>query len=211
MREDAAFTATNSFERIAVAALSLATGGLLAFLAIKGPLVLGQITYKTHGIINNQLMGQDVINLVLLSPISIIGGITLLLRKPDREISADLNSSLSHLLRLELHDRVGMEFAELCGEQRRLYISLSLHPDLSAYRHAVLTLAVVEPAHSRFSRKGLATYSAVFTLFLLVFASMWMKEIVEVMQTGTARAYDIAPTAFWLVRVFDLDFQYLSA
>lgn len=35
---------------------------------------------------------------------------------------------------------------------------------------------------------------------------MWMKEIQEVIKTGTTRGYDIAPTAFWLVRIFDLGF-----
>ena len=29
----------------------------------------------------------------------------------------------------------------------------------------------------------------------------------EVIETGTTRAYDIAPAAFWLVRIFDLGFS----
>ncbi len=36
---------------------------------------------------------------------------------------------------------------------------------------------------------------------------MWIKEVLEVITTGTTRAYDIAPTAFWLIRVFDLGFS----
>jgi uncharacterized membrane protein len=36
---------------------------------------------------------------------------------------------------------------------------------------------------------------------------MWIKEVQEVMSTGTARAYDIVPTAFWVVRIFDLGFS----
>jgi hypothetical protein len=35
---------------------------------------------------------------------------------------------------------------------------------------------------------------------------MWIKEVLEVITTGTARGYDIAPAAFWLVRIFDLGF-----
>jgi len=35
---------------------------------------------------------------------------------------------------------------------------------------------------------------------------MWIKEVQEVMSTGTTRAYDIVPTAFWVVRIFDLGF-----
>ena len=36
---------------------------------------------------------------------------------------------------------------------------------------------------------------------------MWLKEVLEVVATGTSRGYDIAPAAFWLVRVFDLGFS----
>jgi hypothetical membrane protein len=36
---------------------------------------------------------------------------------------------------------------------------------------------------------------------------MWIKEIQEVMSTGTSRAYDIVPTAFWVIRIFDLGFS----
>ena len=35
---------------------------------------------------------------------------------------------------------------------------------------------------------------------------MWIKEIMELISTGTTRAYDIAPTAFWVIRIFDLGF-----
>ncbi len=36
---------------------------------------------------------------------------------------------------------------------------------------------------------------------------MWVKEVREVIATGTSRGYEMAPTAFWLVRVFDLGFS----
>jgi hypothetical protein len=57
-----------------------------------------------------------------------------------------------------------------------------------------------------FSKRGLVIYSILFTLFLLIFSLMWIKEVIEVIRTGTARGYDIAPAAFWLVRIFDLGF-----
>jgi len=59
---------------------------------------------------------------------------------------------------------------------------------------------------ARFGKLGLAIYSVLFVFFMLVFAAMWMKEVFEVIATGTTRGYDIAPAAFWLVRVFDLGF-----
>lgn len=36
---------------------------------------------------------------------------------------------------------------------------------------------------------------------------MWIKEVQEVISTGTTHAYDIAPTAFWIIRIFDLGFS----
>jgi hypothetical protein len=59
---------------------------------------------------------------------------------------------------------------------------------------------------SSFRKRGLVIYSVLFTLFLLIFSSVWIKEVVEVIKTGTSRGYDIAPAAFWLVRIFDLGF-----
>lgn len=62
-------------------------------------------------------------------------------------------------------------------------------------------------AESTFKKKGLIVYSVLFSLFLLIFASMWIKEVQEVISTGTTRAYDIAPTSFWVIRIFDLGFS----
>jgi hypothetical protein len=72
----------SAFERIFVAILAIVTALILIQLAVEGPMFLHRITYKTAGIINNQLVGQDVVNLFLLSPILLAGGITLLLKKP---------------------------------------------------------------------------------------------------------------------------------
>jgi hypothetical protein len=61
------------FERIAVGLLAVVTGVLLIYLAIQGPLFLGAIRYKTDPLINNQIIGQDAVNLFLLSLISLAG------------------------------------------------------------------------------------------------------------------------------------------
>ena len=71
----------NTFERIFVALLSVATGLILIYLAILGPQFLDLIHYKTAEVVNNQLAGQDIVNLFLLSPILITGGIALFFRK----------------------------------------------------------------------------------------------------------------------------------
>ena len=196
----------NSFERISVAVISVISGIFLIYLAIMGPAFLGQIHYKTAEIVNNQLIGQDFVNLFLLSPILIIGGIALILRK--QLAMYLLIVTPLFLIYYVLSYTLGWEWssAQYTGNSQNytfyflfilissliiLLYSLSIFPDRSV---------------SNFSKKGLIIYSVLFTFFLLIFSAMWIKEVVEVITTGTARGYDIAPAAFWLVRIFDLGF-----
>jgi uncharacterized Tic20 family protein len=72
----------NSFERIFIAFLSVVTGIILIYMAIIGPLFLDLIRYKTAEVINNQLFGQDIVNIFVLSPILLSGGVALFLKKP---------------------------------------------------------------------------------------------------------------------------------
>ncbi len=194
------------FERTFVAVLAAATGLVLAWLAVQGPLARGVITYKTAPVINNQLVGQDAVNLFLLAPILIIGGITLFLRK--RIAKELLIATPLFLIYYVLSYTIGWEWSSpnYAGNSER-YTFLFLIVLVAALVILLYTLSVFpKDVPSRFKKGGLAVYSAVFTLFLLVFAGMWIKEVREVIATGTTRAYDIAPTAFWLVRVIDLGF-----
>jgi hypothetical protein len=197
----------NSFERIFVSLLSVMTGLVLIYLAIQGPLFLGSISYKTAEVINNQLIGQDAVNLFLLSPILIIGGIALLLRKAYAKYL--LIATPLFLIYYALSYTIGWEWSspDYTGNSERLTF-LFLFVLVAALMILLYSLSVFpKNVAARFKKGGLAVYSVLFSLFLLVFAGMWIKEVQEVISTGTARGYDIAPTAFWLVRVFDLGFS----
>jgi hypothetical protein len=195
------------FERIFVGAIAMAAGLTLVFLAIQGPLVRGAITYKTAPVINNQLAGQDAVNLALLAPLLIAGAGGLFHRKSwakDVLVATPL-----FLIYYALSYTIGWEWisSAYAGNSER-YTFLFLFVLVAALIILLYTLAVFpKNVTGRFKRSALAVYSAVFTLFLLAFAGMWTKEIIEVMRTGTTRGYDIAPTAFWLVRIFDLGFS----
>jgi hypothetical protein len=197
----------NSFERIFVSLLSVMTGLVLIYLAIQGPLFLGSISYKTAEVINNQLIGQDAVNLFLLSPILIIGGIALLLRKAYAKYL--LIATPLFLIYYALSYTIGWEWSspDYTGNSERLMF-LFLFVLVAALMILLYSLSVFpKNVAARFKKGGLAVYSVLFSLFLLLFAGMWIKEVQEVISTGTARGYDIAPTAFWLVRVFDLGFS----
>jgi hypothetical protein len=197
----------SAFERIFVGLVAGAAGLALIFLSIQGPLIRGAITYRTAPVINNQLAGQDAVNLILMSPLLLAGGTLLLLRRTVSKYL--LIATPLFLFYYALSYTIGWEWSSpaYTGNSER-YTFLFLFVLIAALIILLYTLAVFpRSVESRFKKGGLAVYSAVFTLFLLVFAGMWIKEILEVVRTGMTRGYDISPTAFWLVRVFDLGFS----
>lgn len=194
------------FERIFVTFISIATGITLIYLAIEGPLFLHHIKYKTAEVINNQLVGQDIVNMFILSPILIIGGIALFFRK---EISKYLLIMTPlYLIYFVFSYTIGWEWSstKYAGNSES-YTFYFLFILISSLVILLYSLSIFpKKVESSFNKKGLAVYSFLFSLFLIIFASMWIKEVQEVVSTGTTRTYDIAPTAFWLVRIFDLGF-----
>jgi len=194
-------------ERVFVGVMALAAALVLVFLAVQGPLIRGVLMYKTAAVVNNQLLGQDAVNLVLMAPLLLAAGVLLILRKP---LARDLLIATPlFLIYYALSYTIGWEWSSpaYTGNSER-YFFLFLFILIAALIFLLYALAVFpKNVESHFKKGGLAVYSAVFVLFLLVFAGMWVKEVLEVAATGMARAYDIAPTAFWMVRVFDLGFS----
>jgi hypothetical protein len=195
------------FERNFVSMLAIATGAALVYLAVQGPLVRGAIAYKTAAVISNQLIGQDVVNLAVLSPILFIGGAGLLLGR--RWAVSLLLATPLFLMYYALSYSIGWEWSSpaYSGNSQRyaFFFIFILAASLIILLYALA--AFPKGTESRFKKPGLIVYSVVFSLFLLVFAVMWIKEVQEVIWTGTTRGYDMAPTAFWLVRVFDIGFS----
>ncbi len=196
----------SKFERMLIGLLAVITGILLIYLAIQGPLFLGNIHYKSAPVIDNQIIGQDMVNLFLLSLISIIGGIALWLRKAVAKYLLLLTPL--YLIYFVLSYTIGWEWSSpvYAGNSEKYFFHF-LFILVAALMVMVYSLSVFPKDRvASFKKKGLALYSTLLVFFLLIFAAMWMKEVFEVMATGTTRGYDIAPAAFWLVRVFDLGF-----
>jgi hypothetical protein len=195
-----------TFERIFMSLIAIATGALLIYLAIMGPLLLHQIKYKTADVVNNQLIGQDIINLFVLSPMLIVGGIALFLRKTISKYL--LIMTPFYLIYFALSYTIGWEWSSSTyvgnNQQYTFHFLFILIASLllMLYSLSIFPKNVV----SNFKRKGLVVYSIIFSVFLSIFAAMWIKEVNEVISTGVTRGYDLAPTAFWLIRIFDLGF-----
>ncbi len=196
----------NPFERILTSLLAIATGLILIYLAMEGPLFLGHIRYRTADIVNNQLVGQDLVNLFLLSVISITGGVALFFKKTVARYL--LIMTPLYLIYYVLSYTIGWEWSSTRysgnNEQYTFYFLFILVASLIVMLYSLSVFPRNMTSH--FPRKGLILYSVLFTLFMLIFASMWLKEVWQVISTGTTRGYDIAPAAFWLVRIFDLGF-----
>ena len=195
------------FERVFVALMAIATGLMLVYLAVEGPTFLNQLRYKTPGINNNQIVAQDLVNVFLLSPLLIAGGVTLFFRRGIAPYL--LMMTPLYLIYFVLSYTLGMEWSSTHysgnSEQYTFHFLFIL---VSALIILLYGLSIF-PGNvtATFRKTGLIIYSIGFPVFLLVFASMWIKEVLEVIATGTTRAYDASPTMFWVVRMFDLGFS----
>jgi len=193
-------------ERITVSLLCIFSGIILIYLAICGPLVLNILTYKTAETGIFQIMGQDLVNLFLLSSLLIGSGITLFLKK-----KIALFLIISHPLYLiyyVLSYTVGLEWSSptLAGNSEK-YTFYFLFILISAVITLLYALSIFPQTYkSSFKKKSLGVYSGFYILFLFLFSAMWLGEMSQVMNSGTTRAYEAVPTAFWLIRIFDLGF-----
>jgi len=197
---------SNSFERNFVAIIAILSAFTLIYLSIQGPMFLGNIKYKTAEVVNNQLIGQDIINLVLLSPILFLSGIGLILKKNYAKYL--LLMTPLFLIYYALSYTIGWEWSnsEYTGNNQH-YFFFFLFVLVSSIIFMMYTLSIFpKNVECTFKKRGLTIYSILMIFFLFVFASMWIAEVVELTKTGMTRGYDIAPTAFWLVRTFDLGF-----
>ena len=197
----------SAFERIFVALISIATGFMLIYLALEGPAFLHMLRYKTPEINNNQIVAQDLVNVFVLSPLLIVGGVMLFFKKGIARYI--LLMTPLYLIYFALSYTLGLEWSSVhFAGNSELYAFHFLFILVAALILLLYGLAVFpRNADATFKKAGLMTYSAGFSLFLLMFASMWIKEVQEVIATGTTRAYDASPTMFWVVRMFDLGFS----
>ena len=160
----------NSFERIFVTIISIATGITLIYLAIEGPLFLNHIRYKLSEIINNQIVGQDIVNMFVLSPVFIIGGVTLLFRK--RISQYLLIVTPLYLIYFVLSYTLGCEWSSVKysgnNESNTFYFLFVLISSLVILLYSLSIFP--KKVESNFNKKALAVYSVLFSLFLMIFA-----------------------------------------
>lgn len=196
----------SKFERIFIGINAVFSGIIILFLSINGPLVLNKIAYKTPPTGIFQIQGQDLVNIILIVPLLIIGGLLLLLSKKVYKYLLILTPLT--VIYYVLSYTIGCEWSSAVykGNSEK-YAYYFLYVLISAFLIMLYTLQDFKNQGMSFKRNKLTVYTIILSLFALMFAMMWLKEVNQVILTGTTRAYNEAPTAFWLVRYFDLGFS----
>jgi hypothetical protein len=192
------------FEGRIIGMVAILTGAVLAFVALAGPLAFNLIRYKVPPSAIYQAQGQDLINLVLIMPICVIGGALALVGSP--KANRWLMLPPIYLMYASIAYGVGMEWSDprYTGNSEKfvfLFVFLMIAGLLLLLYSLSRPKEVEAPV---LGKKGRVVYSVLFVVFLLAFAGMWCGPILEIMRTGTTQSYDLMPTGFWTVRVFDL-------
>jgi hypothetical protein len=195
------------FERIVIGLTAIVLGLTIALISIFGPLILDIIKYASSESAITQGKGQDLINLILITPICLIGGILYLLNKENSKyflIMVPLYSMLYTGLAYGLFPEWSHSTYTGNSEQYSLLFYIVI---ISSLILLISSLSMFSPDDApEFNRRNLKIYIIMVTIFLSLFAFMWIGEYIEVITTGdtSTGSYSEAPTIFWVVRYFDL-------
>ncbi|MBU0686210.1 MAG: hypothetical protein KJ653_10260 [Candidatus Thermoplasmatota archaeon] len=178
----------------------------LASIAILGPLGTGTIHYRTSQSGTWQIEGGDLVNLLLITPILLIGGVLHLLRRGSSKYFLILTPIV--LMYTGMTIGIGQEWSNpsYTGNVEN-YFWLYLILVIGGLILLIASLSMfTEKDAPAFKPRNLRIYVGVMALFLLMFAAMWTSEISQVVSRGdtSSGSYKEAPTLFWVIRYFDL-------
>ncbi len=185
---------------------ALLCGVVLVLIAVLGPLGLGVIEYRTSDSGLSQLKGQDIADLLLIAPILFIGGILQLLRRDSSKYFLILTPIT--LMYTGLSIGIGQEWSDpsYSGNVED-YFWLYLALVVGGLILLIGSLSMfTESDAPDFNRKSLRRFVILISVFLSIFAIMWIAQVVQVSDKGDLEdgSYSDAPTLFWMIRYLDL-------
>jgi hypothetical protein len=189
---------------VALAAIICAV--VLILMAILGPLGIGVIHYRTSQSNLWQTEGQDLADLLLVTPILLIGSALLIAGKSSSKYFLILPPIT--LMYTGLSYGIGQEWnnpAYAGNVENYFWLFLTLIIGGLILLAGSLSMFTEEDAPN-FKPKGLRIYVGLMAIFLLLFAAMWASELFEVIATGNTStgSYQAAPTGWWVIRYLDL-------
>ena len=196
-----------SFERYFVGIVAITVGLDLIAFSLMGSLWLHIIHYRTSPSAIYQLVGQDIVNLAILAPLCLLGGVLRIMNRPMAKYL--LIMTPLYLVYTALSYGMGMEWGHpaYTGNSEDFFF-LFLWLMIGGFTILFDSLGSFAgfQGGKPLRRTVLVPYSVIFGVFLVLFAMMWLSEVGQVIDTGTSRGYSAAPVAFWVVRYFDLGF-----
>ncbi|MHA2226871.1 MAG: hypothetical protein ACXAC8_16780 [Candidatus Hodarchaeales archaeon] len=195
------------FERYILGLTAIVVGFTIAIISILGPLGLDIIKYASSESAITQGMGQDLVNLVLVTPICIIGGFLYISKRDNAKyflILVPLYSILYTGLAYGLFPEWSHPIYTGNSEQFSILFYIVI---IGSLLLLISTLSMFSPEDAPdFNKRNLSIYIILMTIFLVIFAFMWIGEYLEVLTTGdtSTGSYSEAPTIFWVIRYFDL-------
>ena len=186
----------------------VALGLLIAANALIGPLALGVVRFHVSQTAENQLIGGEVVSLVVAAPLAVIAGV--LWRRSNRLAPSLALGAALYALYMYVQYVVGPQYERYVGNNEYFFplhlvlIILAWATGLRAW-HALSAMRM--PTIAIGTRRLLA---ALLLVLNATFALAWLSSVLAVL-TGphTSSAwleYQKDQTLFWLIRMMDLAF-----
>lgn len=177
----------------------------LLIIAVLGPAMLNVIHYRTSQSGIWQTQAFDVTDLIVLAPLLLAGAILGLMKKPASKFFLILTPIT--LMYVGVSYGLGQEWGNPAysgNSEAYFWLFLILVVGGLILLMGSLSSFSGEDAPA-FGKKWLRVYVVVMALFLLMFAAMWISQVIS---TGNTAAGDYlsAPNGWWLVKFLDLGF-----
>ena len=188
--------------------LLILLGLLVAASALLGPLVFGVVRFHVSPSAETQLLGGEVVSLIVVAPLAIIAG-ALWLRGNPLAPALALGPSV-YSLYMYVQFIIGPDYTRYPGNNEYAFplylalILLSWATGLSAWRALAVTPM---PRLGIGVRRALA---AILLVLNITFGFAWIASVAAVLASPHASSawqeYQLDPTLFWLIRMMDLGF-----
>jgi hypothetical protein len=173
--------------------------------AILGPLVLGVIEFRVSDNMENQLIGGEIVSLLVVAPLAVLAGVLWLHSHrlaPMLAIAPGLYAVYTYVTFV-----LGPEYERYPGNNERAFPLYAVLIFLG-WVTAVQAWSAFDPSRQPTLSPGLRRLVAgVLIVVGATFALLWISGILDVLDGGaTPQEYAEHPSAFWLIPTIDLTF-----
>jgi hypothetical protein len=191
-------------ERLIISILSIVGGILVLINSLLGPLWLDLIQMHTSisGIL--QTKAQDLVNIIIITPLLIIGGILNIKKSSIAKYLLILTPI--YLFYFGLSYGIGQEWTVYPGNIENFFWIYILCIVIGLILLFYTMPQFKSDDAPKFNKKSLRWYVIISIIFLGLFTLLWYKDIFTVLFKGDlpGNAYTNGPTLFWMIRYLDL-------